>query len=235
MKIEIWSDIVCPFCYIGKRKFEIALKEFSHQHVLEIEFKSFQLNPNTITDTEMTVHQYLAQHKGISVEEATGMGDHVTRIASEVGLKFDFDNAVVANTFLAHQMLHFAKASGMQQAAKERLLKAYFTEGKNMDDLPTLLELAKETGLNVEKLKDALTNQEYAEAVRYDIYEAQQLRIQGVPFFVFDRKYGVSGAQSPEVFLQTLDKSHSEWQAKQAIPALEVEKGESCDADGNCD
>lgn len=212
MKIEIWSDIVCPFCYIGKRKFEAALADFEHADALDIEWKSFQLNPNTITDPETSVYQNLAIHKGISVAEAEQMSSHVTEVAHQVGLDYDFDRAVVANTFKAHQLLHFAKKHGKQHPAKELLLRAYFTEGKNIDDVTTLVSLTKELELDGTAVRQMLESGSLADEVRTDIYEAQQLRISGVPFFVFDRKYGISGAQDPALFLQTLNKSFAEWQ-----------------------
>ena len=234
MKIEVWSDIVCPFCYIGKRRFEEALKQFDHSEALEIEWKSFQLNPNTITDTETTVYQNLANHKGISVDQAKQMSDQVTQMAKEVGLNYDFDRAVVANTFRAHQMLHFAKTQNLQNETKERLLKAYFTEGMNIDSIDSLIQLGKELGLDTTKLKAALDSGQFAEAVRQDIYEAQQLRIQGVPFFVFNRKYGISGAQQVEAFSQTLNTSFSEWAEENQPTKLQTIQGDSCDVDGNC-
>ncbi|WP_421876373.1 DsbA family oxidoreductase [Marinoscillum sp.] len=234
MKIEIWSDIVCPFCFIGKRRFEQALEVFDHQDELEIEWKSFQLNPNTVTNTEISVYDNLATHKGIPVEHARQMSDQVTEMAREVGLAYDFDRAVVANTFKAHQMLHFAKQHGLQNETKERLLKAYFTEGKNIDDTQTLMNLGEELGLNSNELKKSLESDQYAEAVRYDIYEAQQLRIQGVPFFVFNRKYGVSGAQHVDAFVQTLEKSYSEWASENQPAKLQTTQGDSCDIEGNC-
>ncbi len=234
MKIEIWSDIVCPFCYIGKRRFEEALQAFEHKDQLQIEWKSFQLNPNTITDTETNVYQNLANHKGIGVDQARQMSDQVTQVAKEVGLSYDFDKAVVANTHRAHQMLHFAKTQNLQNETKERLLKAYFTEGINIDAIDSLIELGNEIGLDTAKLKAALDSGQYAEAVRQDIYEAQQLRIQGVPFFVFNRKYGVSGAQQVDAFTQTMNKSHSEWVAENNPTDLQTIQGDSCDVDGNC-
>ena len=234
MKIEIWSDIVCPFCYIGKRRFEEALSYFEHNDQLEIEYKSFQLNPNTVTNTEITAHQNLATHKGISVQEAKQMGDQVTNMAKEVGLTYDFDKAVVANTLRAHQMLHFAKRKKRQLEAKEVLLKAYFTDGENIDDIDTLVMLGEQIGLDASELRNSLETNEFEEAVRYDIYEAQQLRIQGVSFYVFNRKYGISGAQQVDVFKQTMEKSFGEWAEENATTPLQTTSGDSCDVDGNC-
>ncbi|MEE1899063.1 DsbA family oxidoreductase [Flavobacterium rakeshii] len=235
MKIEIWSDIMCPFCYIGKRRFEEALATFKGKNDLEIEWKSFLLSPELKTDPTKNIHQYLAEHKNISLEEAKGMNDYVTNMAAQVGLTYNFDKAIPANSFNAHRFLHFAKKHGKQNEAEERLFKAYFTEGKNIDDAQTLLLLAIELQLDANKLADAMNNGEFTNDVIADINEAQQLGVRGVPFFVFNRKYAVSGAQESEAFTQTLEKAFEEWQASQPKTSFETIKGESCDIDGNCD
>jgi len=205
MKIEIWSDIMCPFCYIGKRKFEVALAQFEHKDTVEIEWKSFLLSPEMQTDPTKNIHQFLADHKGISLDEATGMNDNVAHIAAQVGLQYNFDKTIPANSFNAHRYLHFAKQHGKQNQAKEQLFKAYFTDGKNVDDAPTLMALAGELGLDANALAAAMGNGDFTNEVIADIQEAQALGIQGVPFFVFDRKYAVSGAQDPAAFLETLE------------------------------
>lgn len=235
MKIEIWSDIMCPFCYIGKRRFEEALATFEGKNDVEIEWKSFLLSPELKTDPTKNIHQYLAEHKNISLEEAKGMNNYVTNMAAQVGLTYNFDKAIPANSFNAHRFLHFAKKHGKQNEAEERLFKAYFTEGKNIDDAQTLLLLAIELELDANKLADAMNNGEFTNDVIADINEAQQLGVRGVPFFVFNRKYAVSGAQESEAFTQTLEKAFEEWQATQPKTSFETIKGESCDIDGNCD
>ena len=235
MKIEIWSDIMCPFCYIGKRRFEEALANFEGKNDVEIEWKSFLLSPELKTDPNKNIHEYLAEHKNISLEEAKGLNDYVTNMAAQVGLTYNFDKAIPANSFNAHRFLHFAKKHDKQNEAEERLFKAYFTEGKNIDDAQTLLFLAIEMGLDANKLADAMNNGEFTNDVIADINEAQQLGVRGVPFFVFNRKYAVSGAQESEAFTQTLEKAFEEWQASQPKTSFETIKGESCDIDGNCD
>lgn len=235
MKIEIWSDIMCPFCYIGKRRFEEALATFEGKNDVEIEWKSFLLSPELKTDPNKNIHEYLAEHKNISLEEAKGLNDYVTNMAAQVGLTYNFDKAIPANSFNAHRFLHFAKKYGKQNEAEERLFKAYFTEGKNIDDAQTLLLLAIELELDANKLADAMNNGEFTNDVIADINEAQQLGVRGVPFFVFNRKYAVSGAQESEAFTQTLEKAFEEWQASQPKTSFETIKGESCDIDGNCD
>jgi len=234
MKVEIWSDVMCPFCYIGKRRFENALEHFAQKEEIEIEWKSFQLNPYMKTDPTININQYLADIKGWDLDQAKSMNDHVTGMAAEVGLTYDFDKAVVANSFNAHRLSHLAKKHGLGEAAEEALFKAYFTEGKNIDDTDTLIELGVAIGLNADELKQTLSSDAFADAVKHDIAEAQQLGIQGVPFFVFNNKYGISGAQAVPVFTQTLEKSFAEWQQENSKPKLTIIEGESCSPDGDC-
>jgi predicted DsbA family dithiol-disulfide isomerase len=211
MKVEIWSDVMCPFCYIGKRKFEAALNQFPEKENIQIIWKSFQLSPDMKTDPGKNINQFLAAHKGITLQEAKHMNDYVTQLAAKVGLVYDFDKAIVANSFNAHRLVHFAKHHGKQNEAEEQLFKAYFTDGKNTDDIATLIKLGTEIGLDATALKTVLETDKYAEDVKADIQEAHQIGVRGVPFFVFDRKYAVSGAQESPVFLQTLEKSFAEW------------------------
>ncbi len=210
MKVEIWSDVVCPFCYMGKRKFEAALDKFPHKDEIEIEWKSYQLSPEIKTNPAKNAHQYLAEHKGISLEEATTMNTRVTQMAAENGLTYNFDKAIAANSFLAHRFIHFAKQYAKQDKAEELLFRAYFTEGKNIDDINTLAELSAQIGLNPNTVKETLKTTMFSDDVHMDIYEASQVGAQGVPFFVFDNKYAISGAQDSALFLQTLEKSFAE-------------------------
>lgn len=212
MKIEIWSDIMCPFCYIGKRKFEQALSQYNDKDKVEIIWKSYQLSPNLITDTSISINEYLARHKGISVPQAKEMNDQVTAMAKSVGLTYNLDHSVVANSFDAHRFSHFALANNKQNEAEEKLFKAYFTDGKNMDDKNTLFEIADEIGLDKDSTEKVLNSEQYRDAVISDIKEAEAIGVSGVPFFVFDRKYAVSGAQDPSVFLNTLQQAMKEWQ-----------------------
>jgi len=232
MKVEIWSDVMCPFCYIGKRRFEDALQNSGHKDDIEIEWKSFQLNPNMKTDPSVNIDQYLARVKGWSLEQAKEMNAHVTGMAAEAGLTYNFDRAIVANSFNAHRFTHLAKKYGLGNAAEEQLFKAYFTDGKNTDDIPTLIELGTAIGLDAAEVKQTLESDAFADEVKHDIYEAQQLGISGVPFFVMNRKYGVSGAQAVPVFEQTIEKAFGEWQKES--PKLDIIEGESCGPDGNC-
>lgn len=234
MKVEIWSDVMCPFCYIGKRRFEEALKNSGHGDEIEIEWKSFQLNPDLVTDPSINIDQYLADIKGFSVDHAKQLNAHVTQMAAEAGLTYNFDKAVVANSFNAHRFSHLAKQHGLGDAAEEALFKAYFTEGKNIDDTTTLIELGKSIGLDAAEVKATLENDTYADDVKHDIAEAQYLGIRGVPFFVMNRKYGVSGAQAVSVFEETIDKAFAEWQQENPKPKLDIIEGDSCGIDGNC-
>jgi predicted DsbA family dithiol-disulfide isomerase len=234
MKVEIWSDVMCPFCYIGKRRFEAALQQFEHKDAIEIEWKSFQLNSDMVTDPDTNIDEYLADKKGWSLDYAQQMNAHVTKMAAEAGLTYNFDKAVVANSFNAHRFSHLAKTHGLGIEAEEQLFKAYFTDGKNIDDQQTLIELGREIGLDAAEVKQTLESTAYSADVKHDIAEAQQLGIQGVPFFVLNNKYGISGAQPVQVFDETLQKAFAEWQKDNPKPKLEIIEGESCGPDGNC-
>ena len=212
MKVEIWSDIMCPFCYIGKRNFEAALKQFEGKNEIEIEWKSFQLDP-TIPKTfenKISAVEYLAQKKGMSIEKTKELHDNVVETAKKVGLHYDFDKAVVANSFDAHKLIQLAKTKGLGDQAEESLFKAYFTDGKDMSNLAVLISLGREIGLIENDIMAALESEEFSQKVNNDIKEASEIGVTGVPFFVFDRKYAVSGAQPMETFLNTLSQSLSE-------------------------
>ena len=234
MKIEIWSDVMCPFCYIGKRKFEAALVNFPSRDSVELVWKSFQLSPDMKTDPSKNIHQFLSEHKGISLQEAKKMNDYVTDMADKVGLVYNFDKAIVANSLKAHCFTHFAKQFGKQDEAEELLFKSYFTDGKNTGDIAVLIDLGRQIGLDTEALKVALESGKFVEAVKADIDESRSVGVRGVPFFVFNRKHAVSGAQDSQVFLQTLEKSFAEWRSENPEPLFEVIDGEICTPDGEC-
>ena len=231
MTVEIWSDVMCPFCYIGKRKFENALAQFPHKDEVEVIWKSFQLNPNLKTDAHKNTHQYLAEVKGWSLEEAKKMSDHVTNLAKQVGLIYHLDKAVVANSFDAHRFSCLAKKHGLQDKAEERLFLAYFTEGKNTADHETLIQLGVEIGLGADEIKQMLESNEYAADVQQDIIEAQQVGVRGVPFFVLGGKYAISGAQETALFLEALNKTWEE--VSKTTPS--VVEGAVCTPEGDCD
>lgn len=230
MKVDIWSDVVCPFCYIGKRKLELALENFPAKDKVEIEWKSFQLDPDMDNSAGLNVHEYLGNRKGGTPADGKRMNDGMAAIAAEVGLQYNFDKAIINNTLAAHRLLHWAKEQGLQNELKERIFKAYYTEGKDTADTETLVALGTEVGLNGDEARNVLQSNRYEEAVRHDQQHAYQIGVQGVPFFVFNNKYAVSGAQSPEVFAQVLQKV---WEEEK--PAVVAEGGEGfCDIDGNC-
>lgn len=210
MNIEIWSDVMCPFCYIGKRKFEKALEQFPHKDKINIIWKSFQLDPNSVTDPNLNTIDHLAKRKGWSKEQAQETTQHVTAIAKQVGIEFNFDKAVVANSFDAHRLSHLAKKYNKQNELEELLFKAYFTDGKNTADHKILCEIGMAVGIEEKEIMDVLKTDQYAAEVHEDIEQAQQVGVQGVPFFVLDRKYAVSGAQEPETFLGALIKAFEE-------------------------
>ena len=213
MKVEIWSDVMCPFCYIGKRHLEKALQDFDEKDEIEIIWKSFQLNPDLPeqANPDKNVYQHLAEAKGMSYEQSVEMHKNVAEMAKKAGLDYNFDDAVVANSFKSHRLLQLAKEKGLGDALEERLFSAYFIEGKDTSSNDVLIELGDDIGLTKEEVNEALTNDEYADKVKEDIHESRQIGVSGVPFFVFDRKYAVSGAQPPEAFTQVLEKSVSEW------------------------
>jgi predicted DsbA family dithiol-disulfide isomerase len=206
MKVEIWSDVMCPFCYIGKRKFEHALREFGGEEEVEVEWKSFQLNPSMKTSPGKNINQYLAEIKGWTIEQAKEMNARVAAMAKEEGLDYDFDRAIVANSFDAHRLIQYAKRNDKGDLAEESLFKAYFIDGKNTADHETLLGLGKEIGLDETELKKVLSGNDFTDEVRADVEEANEIGVRGVPFFVFNRKYAVSGAQPSEIFLKTMQK-----------------------------
>ncbi|MFN6074997.1 MAG: DsbA family protein [Fluviicola sp.] len=203
MKIEIWSDIMCPFCYIGKRHLELALQQFPEMEV-ELVWKSFQLDPTITPQPGKDVYSYLAERKGMSLEESKQMHQHVVDRAAEVGLVYNYDKAIIANSFDAHRLLHLAKRNGKGNELKEKLLAAYFTEGKDFGDKQVLTQLGLEVGLKEEDIHTVLYTDMYAREFQADIQEAQEIGVRGVPFFVFDRKYAVSGAQPIEAFVETI-------------------------------
>ena len=235
MKVEIWSDVMCPFCYIGKRNFENALAQFADKENIEIEWKSYQLDPSMPEVAAESQEDYLVKHKGMSREQVRGMLANVTEMAKQAGLDYHLDKSVMVNSQKAHQLIQFAKTKNLGDQIEERLFKAYFTEGKNVADLETLTQLGKEVGLDENELQVAFTDDQYLYQMKQDIQEGANLGVKGVPFFVFDRKYGVSGAQPAEAFLETLSKSFGEWREKNPEVKLQMTQGQSCDINGNCE
>ncbi|WP_345802633.1 DsbA family oxidoreductase [Microbacterium sp. AZCO] len=205
IKIDVWSDIACPWCYIGKRNLEKGLAEASGDDdapEVEVTFHSFELSPDTPVDFDGGETDYLSSHKGISREQAQQMLDRVTGVAADAGLEYRFDVLKHTNTVKAHELLHFAKSEGRQLELAERLMSAYFTEGRHLGREDELVSLATDVGLDGDAARDALTSGRFLAAVRADQAQASAYGINGVPFFVIDGKYGVSGAQPAEAFAQ---------------------------------
>ena len=207
MKVEIWSDVMCPYCYIGKRKLEAAIDALDQKELIEVEWKSFQLNPGIQYQTGRDSYDYLAQLKGQSREWAVKVHDNLAGAARQLGLVYQFEKAKITNSFDAHRIIQLAKEFGMGDEMEERLFRAYFTEGELISDHATLIRLAVEEGLPEEEARKALDSKRYAEKVNNDIADARKLGISAVPFFAFDRKYAVIGAQDLEVFKQTIMKA----------------------------
>ncbi len=235
MKIEIWSDIKCPFCYIGKRNLETALSRFENKEFVEVEWKSFQLDPTLpeVPKYQDDMVMFLADRKGFSYEQSKKMHQDIVQYAKSVGLEYNFDKALVTNTLKGHRLIQFAKTKGLGEQAEERLFYAYFTQGKNLSDVATLVELGKEIGLTETEVNEALTNSLYVKKVESDTKEAQTLGARGVPFFVLNRKYGIMGAQQPNEIFNTLEKAFAEWK-KENPDALKIQEGQFCETNGDC-
>lgn len=211
MTVEIWSDIVCPFCYIGKRKFELALEKFFNKEKVQVEWKSFQLQPEMDFHYDKSVYQLIAEKYNITMEKSKEMHDQLAISAKEVELDYRFDLAKPGNTLYAHQLLHLAKSYGKQHEAEEALFHAYFTEGKSISNQETLVEIGVAIGLEAQAIYRVFESELFVNEIQNDIYESRQVGVRGVPFFVFDQKYTVSGAQEPTVFLTTLERAFAEW------------------------
>jgi predicted DsbA family dithiol-disulfide isomerase len=232
LKIQIWSDVMCPFCYIGKRKLEDALSQFENKDAVEIEWKSFQLDANFVATAGETVVDHLAEKYRKDMDWAETMVENVTQNAKASGLNFHFEKAILANSFHAHRLLHLAKKHHLSNELEELLFKAYLTDGKDVNDLSTLKELGLEIGLENNAIEQVLHSNAYAEEVKQDQDEAQSIGVTGVPFFVFDNKYAVSGAQQPETFLKTLEKAWEEGKYDSKIILQNATDGNSCGIDG---
>ncbi|MGV3684627.1 MAG: DsbA family oxidoreductase [Daejeonella sp.] len=236
MKVEVWSDVMCPFCYIGKRNYEKGLQQFADSNDIELVWKSFQLDPDISEDPEerMEAAEYLSHRKGISRDHVVQMHEQVTQMAAAAGLEYHMDKTQMVNSFKAHRFLQMAKEKGLGDEAEEQLFYANFTEGKDFSDTGILIEIGGKIGLSEADVRESLANGKYAVQVDEDIRRARQIGVTGVPFFVFNGKYAVSGAQPAESFAQVLEKSHSEWRMANPKITVEVSEGPSCTPDGEC-
>jgi predicted DsbA family dithiol-disulfide isomerase len=229
MIVEIWSDYMCPFCYIGKRHFENALAEFPHRDGVEVVWRSFQLNPDAAVETGGDLHDYVASKFGRSRAQAKALNDQMVERAAAAGLRYDLDAAHPTNSFDAHRFTHLAASHGLQDAAEERLMAAHFTEGQNIGRYETLRTLGGEIGLDPTDVAGMLTGGAYADEVRADVVLAREFGISGVPFFIFDRRYAVSGAQPPEVFARALAQAWEDLHPVSETTTETIATGDACD------
>jgi predicted DsbA family dithiol-disulfide isomerase len=228
MQVEVWSDVVCPWCFIGKRRLETALSRFAHADSVEVVWRSFQLDPSVPEGSTHPTLPALAAKFGRSVEEMREQLTHVEGIAAEDGLQYDLAAGVSGNTLLAHQLLHLANERGLGAEVNERLLHAHFEEQRSVFDVDALVELGAEAGLDAEEARAALTDRRYLPAVAEDIATARALGATGVPFFVVDRTYGAAGAQPADVLLQLLERAWADSHPLLTVPAADGCTDDSC-------
>lgn len=233
MKVDIWSDIRCPFCYVGKKNFEKALEQFPNSGKIDVTWHSFQLDPDLKTQPEKNSLEYFSEIKAVSAAEAKAMYEHVYKAGKEAGIEFNFDHQKVANSRRGHLLLQLAASKNLADEAEEALFKAQLTEGKNIDDEAILIEIGKSISLKEEDIRNTLVSDEFGLQVSQDMMLARQMGISGVPFFVINDKYGVSGAQPSAVFSEVLEKSWEEFAGGDKGLKI-IHSGESCDAEGNC-
>lgn len=208
MKIEIWSDIFCPFCYIGKRRFENALNKFENKEEVEVLFKSFELNPNAEKVNNNNIHEAIAEKYGITLEEAIANNESIVKQAKSIGLDYNFDGLILTNSFDAHRLIHFSKDFGKNSEMTEALFKAYFTDSKDISDFNVLGDIAKSIDLDKDEVIKVLNSDKYKKEVREDEALARSYSITSVPTFIINEKFIISGAQSEDVFLMALNRSY---------------------------
>jgi predicted DsbA family dithiol-disulfide isomerase len=226
VNIEIFSDVVCPWCAIGKRRFEVALAAFAHRDEVDVVWRAFELDPGAPALSGGDLASHLASKYGMTKEQAVTSQERLAAMAAEEGLEFHFDRARRANTFDAHRLLHYALEVGRQDALKDRLFLAYFRDGESISDRETLVRLADESGIDGTKAKEILESGRYADEVRADEADARALGVTGVPFFVVDRHFGISGAQSPESILQVLEAA---WADTHSALVISTDATTQCD------
>ncbi|WP_019241588.1 MULTISPECIES: DsbA family oxidoreductase [Bacillus] len=236
MNVEIWSDFACPFCYMGKRRFESALQSFNHKDKVTVSFKSYQLDPYSPKEIDKDIYTVLSEKQGVSYEQAKGFTKQIAAQAKELGLDYHFDTMILTNTFAAHRLSHYANKHGKMYEMIERILHAYFTDSLNISDYHVLVKLAAEIGLDEQESLKILEEGTYSEEVQNNQNEARSIGVQGVPFFVFNQKYAVSGAQTSEVFLQVLEKVWEEESEQKPIQVLGTNNNSNNDgcSEGSC-
>lgn len=233
MRVDIWFDYACPFCYIGKRRLEAAIAEFIYKDQIEIHFHSYQLQPDAPKSSNSNIHELIAAKYGTTVDHARKMNEHISEQASDEGIIFRFDSMIPTNTTDAHRLTHYAKEYGKSEQMTERILKAYFSESLHIGDRATLLELANEIGLPGHEVLDVLNTEQYKQQVNEDIQIAEQIGVKGVPLFVFNNKYAISGAQSTETLKEVLqDVWEEEYDMALMTASNKQHANEFCTDDG---
>ena len=234
MKVEIWSDVVCPWCYIGKRRFESALARFAQRESVEVVWRSFELDPTAPAVRDVDAADRLAAKYGMTRQQAVETHDRMTQTAAAEGLTFRFDVSKSGNTFNAHRLVHLARARGLQGEVKERLMQAYFSDAEPIGDVEALVRLVAEVGISSAEARAVLSGDEYADEVRAEEREATELGINGVPFFVIDRRYGVSGAQPADILLQALEQAWADAHPSKVLTAVGGPTGDAACTDESC-
>ncbi len=225
VKVEIWSDVACPWCYIGKRRLETALAQFPHREQVEVLWRSYQLDPQAPRTASSTLNEMLAQKYSVSLKQAAAMNDRVSSIAAQEGLEYHLEQVQYGNTFDAHRLIHLAATRSLQAEMQERLFRAYFIEGAALGEQETLIQLATDVGIDADEARAVLASDAYADDVRADIRRARTLGVRGVPFFAIDETYGVSGAQSAELLQEVLEHAWAESHPLVQISSVAPEAG----------
>ena len=234
MVVEIWSDVVCPFCYIGKKKFEKALSAFEHKDDVEVVWRSYQLYPAMKSQPDKTIFEFMAERDGITAEQVKDEYNFINDMAADVDLKYQLDKALLVNTKNAHRLLQIAKIDGKDSIAEELLFHAYFTENKNIDDLTVLKDIAIQMGINSERFSELLLSKNIDDKIEADIYQSNQIGVRGVPFFLMNNDISVSGAQDEQVFVNSLETAWENYHSKSHDKANTIQ-GNTCSMDGKCE
>lgn len=234
MKIQVWSDYACPFCYIGKKELERAIESTGFTGKIDVEYKAYQLDPGAPAQSTESMYALLAKKFGSTEEQAKAQTAGITARAKEVGLNYDFDAMKSGNTFKAHRLAKYAETLNKEKEVVERLLKGYFEEGAQLGDTEVLIQLATEVGLDEGKVRDFLADDQLATEVLTDIQQAREIGVQGVPFFVINDKYAISGAQPTEVFEQAVQQVAEEEGLRPGLKMMGAGNSGVCN-DGSCE
>lgn len=237
MKIEVWTDIMCPYCYIGKKFYEKAIEQFEHADEIDLEWKAFQLNPNLPDKGNgVPVVEYLTGQMGLSNSKLKTMFDSLEKLSEEAGAHFNLPNAIAANTNDAHRLIKLAATKGVDSAVLNALSKAYFEEGKDYSDIDLLVSIGLEAGLEEQEIRDMLNGDQYKYEIKQDIQEAANLGFDTVPTFLMDRRQAIVGSEPASLFVKVLNKAYNAWKSRTDEAAKpEISKGKSCSIDGTCE